>query len=334
MIYVRQMSLSFLVLLVAFLSLMSSAEAASRILRLGHILAPNDPTDQGARKFAELVKARTGGQIEVRVFPASQLGTGPQQIEQVRAGALDMFVGGIAWFDSFKGMEDLRVFSVPPLFRDQAHARKALDGDLGQKFWTTLDKDYGITVIAYNWWWPPRQLLSKKAIRSAEDVKGLKLRVPEVKMYVLSWGALGASPTPTAWGEVYLALSQGVVDAVEAGMTLMYGAKHHEVAKNLTLTNHTYVPVTFIVGSKFYQSLSDGERKILREAAVEAGEVSNQAYIAAEREILGKFKAAGVTVIELPNRDAFFAPMEEVAVKLEREGQWSAGLYQKIKGIK
>lgn len=302
-------------------------------LKLGHILAAGDPTDQGATRFAELVSQRTDGQVEVQIFPASQLGSGPQQIEQVQAGALDLFVGGIAWFEAFKGMEDLKVFSLPHLFKSTAEPKKVLDSELGARLFGTLEKDYSISTLAYNWWWPPRQVMSKSPVASRDDLKGMKLRVPEVEMYVVSWKALGAVPTPIAWGETYTALQQGVADAVEAGMTLMYNSKFSEVVKHMTITNHTMVPVTFIANRDGFAKLPADVQQVLRTAAVEAGEVSNAAYVESEGGARQQFAGAGVQIHELTDRADFFAPLNDLAYQLENEGKWTKGLYDQIQGM-
>lgn len=304
----------------------------SMTLRLGHILAPDDPTDQGAHEFARLVEEQTDGRITIEVFPSSQLGTGPEQIEQVQAGALDLFVGGIAWFESFQGMEDLQIFSMPPIFQSTDEPKKVLDSEIGERLFDTLAEQHGIEVLAYNWWWPPRNLLTVRPVESRADLDGLALRVPEVQMYVTSWSELGAVPSPIAWGEVYSSLQQGVIDGVEAGLSLMYDSALYEVAGDLTLTNHTMVPVTFITSTDLYESLSAEDQQILRDAAVEAGLVSNASYEALEDEMVQKFEEAGVTVHRIDVAE-FFEPIGPLIESLEAEGTWSKGLKAQLDEI-
>lgn len=304
----------------------------SMTLRLGHILAAGDPTDLGAHEFAKIVEEKTDGRITIEVFPASQLGSGPEQIEQVQAGALDLFVGGIAWFEAFDGMEDLQIFSIPPIFQSTAEPKKVLDSEVGERLFNTLAEDHGIEVLAYNWWWPPRNILSTRPVETRADLQGLLLRVPEVQMYVTSWSELGAVPSPIAWGEVYSSLQQGVIEAAEAGLALMYDSGLHEVAKNLTLTNHTIVPVTFITSTDLYDSLTPEDQQILRDAAEEAGLVSNAGYEAVDAEMVKKFQDAGVTVYEIDVAE-FFEPIGPLTERLEAEGTWSKGLKAQLDQI-
>ena len=194
-------------------------------LKLGHLLSSTDPLNVGLEKFAKLVEEKTNGSVKIKVFPASQLGTAIEQIDGVTLGSQEIFVGAVSWGENFVGLESFKIIGLPNAFDDNEHLARFMDSKIGKELILAWKEKYNLEYIAYNWYRPPRQVLSDKKITNREELADLKIRVPEAVIWVRAWNTLGAHATPVAWGEVYTSLQQGVVDAVEAPISLIYSSK-------------------------------------------------------------------------------------------------------------
>ena len=307
----------------------TSVNAKSIELKLGHLLNAKGPQNIGAEKFAELVRTKTGDSVEVKVFPSSQLGSGPSMLNGLKLGSVDIFVGAVAWGEIW--VKDFGVFGLLNTFRSQEHFLKVLNSDVGRQLMDKLIDEQGIRIVNYDWYRPPRQIFSKRPIKTTEDLAGLKIRVPENKVWLRSWKAAGANPTPIAWGEVFTSLQQGVIEAMEGPITLVYPMKFHEIAKYSTLTNHTRMYVVFFMSDKRFQKLPANVQKAIKEAAQEAGKLVNELEKKAEVENMKAMKAIGVEFFEAPKD--FFSKAAAIPQELEKEGVLSKGLFEKIQAI-
>jgi tripartite ATP-independent transporter DctP family solute receptor len=212
--------------IVVLLAVALGANAAPITLKLGHV-AGSDPKDNwqaGSAKFAELVDQKTKGAVNVQVFPSSQLGNDRDMTEGMRLGSVDfaLIAGVLSNFEPRLGL-----LEIPYIFRDAEHMRKVLNGPIGDELASAVQKS-GIRVLG---WWErgPRELTSNKQVKSVADVKGMKIRVPEIPVSVDAWRAFGANPTPMAFGEVYTGLQQKVIDGQENPLAIISSAKLYEV---------------------------------------------------------------------------------------------------------
>ena len=301
-------------------------------LKLGTILSVNDPVHKGCEKFADLVSKRSNGKLTVTIYPAGQMGAAPAQIDAVKMGALDIFVEGVGWYETYT--KDISVYALLGIYRDQAHLMKVLNGPIGKKTFSDLERDHGLKTIAYNWYRPPRQVVSKRPITTLGDLKGLKIRVPELKNWIAAWKGVGASPTPVAWAETYTALQQGIVDAMEGPIPLVFSAKFYEVCKYITLTDHLRHVTTVVINSKRFDSLPEDLQKIVAEAAVEAGEYQNILMTKAENDDLKAMEDSGCKVLQMANPERFMTRLDETNYALEDSGAWSKGLVDEIKNTR
>lgn len=324
------MNLVILAVTVSLVLLAKDALAGAKVLRLGSIQTTTDPTHQGLMKFAELVAQQSQGRFEVRLFPASQLGTLQAQLDAVIMGAQDMFM--IGWGGLGTQMKDFDISGFPILFRDQEHAWKLAASPVGQAMYEQLRKERGLRPLSIDWLWPPRQIVSRRPIRTAVDMKGLKMRVSEQKVWSESWRAMGIYPTPMAWGEIFTGLQQGIVEALEGPSTQLIPMKFTDVAKNVTMTNHTKFIAHIMVGDKWFQSLSPQDQKMFVDASKEAGAYGNKLVQEADARFVEDLKKQGVNV--LAPEPGFFDVMKDLPAKFEAEGLWSKGLYQRIQDIK
>jgi len=255
-----------------------------------------------ATKFKELVEAKTNGQVQVTIFPNAQLGSEREMAEGVRMGTIQMTTvttdGTLpAW------VPELQIFSLPYLFRDRDHAYKVMDGDIGKELGDKLLAQ-GLRSLGFcelGW----RHFTNNvRPILKPEDAQGLKIRVQEAKVWFGLVKALGATPTPIPFGELYTALQQRTVDGEENPVATIRSMKFYEVQKYLTLDGHTYSPGSVLINSKFYDGLSPDIQKAIQDSATEAILYQRQVIAQKETEDLQFLKDKGMEVAE-PDRNAF-----------------------------
>ncbi|MGK6311085.1 TRAP transporter substrate-binding protein [Variovorax sp. DT-64] len=269
------------------------AQAQAVKLTLGHGAAPGNPRHEAAVKFAEVLKAKTSGRIEVQVAPSAQLGDDAAMVTALRTGALDMSAnsqGAVA-----NAVPEYAAFGMPFLFSSAAAAFKLLDGPLGKEL---ADKSAQKGLIALGYWDNGiRQMTnSKRPITKVEDLKGLKMRTPPDTVLVEIMQALGAEAQQIKFAELYVALQQGVVDGQENPVMNVHASKLYEVQKNLSLTNHQFQMTPFLMSKRAWDKLSDADKKAVQEAAAEATALQRKLSQESEDKLLADLKAKGVQV--------------------------------------
>ena len=267
------------------------------MIKLGNVQATTDIVQTGLKKFADLVGERTKGQVQVQIFPASQLGTEQELLEGVQLGTVHMFEGSAGSVGRF--LPDLEAFAAPYVWRDVDHMMKTVRGPVGQGLAERLVKAKGMRVLDFGWLFGNRYLTTKnKAINKPEDLKGMKIRVQPTAIYLETIKAMGANPTTMDFKEVYLGLQSGVIDGQENPPFVIYNNKFFEVQKFVMLTAHITQNQAVVINDKFYQGLSPEFRKILTEAAYDAGNFQNDLILKSEKEGLDKLKEMGMTVVQ------------------------------------
>jgi tripartite ATP-independent transporter DctP family solute receptor len=235
-----------------------AAHAQAIKLTLGHGAAPGNPRHEASVKFAEIVKAKTNGRIEVQVAPSAQLGDDAAMVTALRTGALDMSAnsqGAVA-----NAVPEYAAFGMPFLFSSPAQAFKLLDGPLGKEL-ADKSAEKGLVVLGY-WDNGIRQMTNgKHAITKVEDMKGLKMRTPPDAVLVDIMQALGAEAQQIKFAELYVALQQGVVDGQENPLMNIHASKLYEVQKHLALTNHQFQMTPLLVSKRTWDRLSAADRK-------------------------------------------------------------------------
>lgn len=241
-----------------------SVGQAKITMKLGHI----SPTDHhyhiGSMMFSDLVKKMTNGEIDVKVFPANQLGKNREVVEGCQLGTVDMALTSDVLLSSFE--ESMGVLNFPYLFRDIDHVGKVLDGPIGKMLSDKLAKK-GLVVLAY-WENGFRHITnSKHPVNTPADLKGLKIRTPSGYIFIDAFKAFGASPTPMAFGELYSALQLGTVDGEENPLSHVEHQKYYEVQKYLSLTGHIHVSEPLVMSKIIYDTLTPEQQQILHKAA-------------------------------------------------------------------
>ena len=300
----------------------------AKVLKIGHQVNTEHADHLGTMKFKEIVETKTKGSIKVEVYPADQLGSFFTQMQNLKQGIQQGHVNGLGFPGHF--VPEFFLFNTAFAFKGFDGYAKAINGPVGAEIREKLIKTAGLRLLSLgDWRRGPRHLMSKQPIRTVAEVKGLKIRVPETPSYIASWEALGASPTPVAFGETYLALQQGVVMAMECPLDLLYSQKFYEVAKFVSLTEHLPELIALGVTEKFWQGLNADEKKILEEAAAEAGRFARKIVEENEAGIKEKMAKAGVTFIEV-DKEAFYQKGKDAALILEKKNIWPKGFYERI----
>lgn len=275
------------------LALPLGTQAQGVKLTLGHGAAPGNPRHEASVKFAELVKAKSGGRINVQVAPSAQLGDDAAMLTALRTGALDMSAnsqGAVA-----AAVPEYAAYGMPFLFSNSADAFKVLDGPLGKEL-SDKSAAKGMVVLGY-WDNGIRHMTnSKRPINKVEDMKGLKMRTPPDAVLVDIMQALGAEAQQIKFAELYVALQQGVVDGQENPLVNIYASKLYEVQKHLALTGHMFQMTPFLMSKRTWDRLPEADRKAVTEAAAEATALQRRLTQESDDKTLAELKAKGVQV--------------------------------------
>ena len=292
-----------------------AAHAQAVKLTLGHGAAPGNPRHEAADKFADVLKARTAGRIEVQVAPSAQLGDDAAMVTALRTGALDMSAnsqGAVA-----NAVPEYAAYGMPFLFSTPAQAFKLLDGPLGKEL-ADRSAEKGMVVLGY-WDNGIRHMTnSRRAITKVEDMKGLKMRTPPDAVLVDIMQALGAEAQQIKFAELYVALQQGVVDGQENPLVNIHASKLYEVQKHLALTSHMFQMTPFLMSKRTWDKLSEADRKAVTEAAAEATALQRKLSQEADDKLLADLKTKGVQVTT-PDKAAFEKATASV------DDKWAAG---------
>ncbi|MFA6507023.1 MAG: sialic acid TRAP transporter substrate-binding protein SiaP [Treponemataceae bacterium] len=296
--------------------------------KIAHVYQPDHPFSAGMKQLGAMVSEKTGGKFTITEFPAGQLGSEKDLSDGLVNGVLEMAIIGPG--EIGKRYKPVLIFDGPFIFRDFSHAEKVLSGDIGKELWGGLEKQTGLmnlTTLYYG----TRYVTSKKAIKTPEDMKGMKLRAPDMPLSVANAKAMGANPTPMALAEVYLALQQNVVDGQENPIPTIYTQKFYEVQSHISLTGHVLQLTPVFISKKKFDALPAAYQKALLESIAAVAPTINKAVADAESKWLGEMKAKGMQVVQ-PDVEAFRVATQPVIKQFE--GQWGAGLYERIQAVK
>jgi tripartite ATP-independent transporter DctP family solute receptor len=260
---------------------------AQTVLKIGHVLAKGSHYDIGANVFCENLDKNTQGRYKCQVYPASALGGEREQIEAVQIGTQDLVITSTGPVGNF--VPEMKVVDVPFLFRDYDHARKVLDGKIGQDMLAKFS-NHGLVALAWSENGFRHMTNNKRAIVSAADATGLKMRTMENKVHMEGYRAFGIQPTPMAFPEVFGALQQGVVDGQENPIPVILASKFSQVQKHLSLTGHVYSPALIITSPRVMSKLSDADKKAFQDAANKS--------VAATRKKVNDDEATGIAQLE------------------------------------
>jgi len=285
------------------------AAAQKLVIKVGHAATESNTGHKGMVEFNRLLGEKSGGRISLEIYPNSQLGSERELIEAVQLGSVGMTFVSSAPLGGFK--KEFFALDLPFVFKDRPTVYKVLDGEPGQFLLKSLD-DINIKGLGF-WENGFRQFSnSKLAVKTPDDLKGIKMRTMENEVHLAAWKELGANPAPLAFGELFTALQQGTFDAQETPINLFRDMKFFEVQKFITKTGHLYSPFVVMMSKSVYDGLSDADKAIVAEA-FEAAKVY-QRDIAQKSDTEAEAAMTGVTFTELSDaeKEAFRAKMGPV----------------------
>jgi len=307
----------------ALMSTSPAVCAKQLVLKLGHIQSETDNWQLGALKFKEELEKRSNGQITLKVYPNSTLGGDRDLVEGMQMGTVDFgLVAGV--LSNFE--KSLGLWELPYLFADQKDFDKVVHGPIGKEVADRILKKSKIRVL--NWWdRGPRQITSNKPIMKLADLKGLKIRLPEIPAKVAAFRAMGANPTPMAWSEVYTGLQQNVIEAQENPVPFIYGGHIQEVQKYIAMSDHQYEYVGIAMSEKRWKKLTKEQRKIVVDAANAATAYENKLVIDNTAKLLDEMVKGGLKVT-YPDKAEFAKAARSVHAEVAKKVDYK--LYQKI----
>jgi len=281
----------------AVIPAMVAPAAAQTKLKWAHVYEVSEPFHKWSVWAAEEIGKRTAGRYAIDVFPASQLGKEADINQGLKLGTVDIIISGSSF--AARDFAPIGVGYYPFTFRDADHLLKYAKSDI----FIELAKGYeeksgGNHITALNYY-GTRHTSSNRAIAKCADMKGLKMRVPDVPAYLAMPKACGANTTPIAFAEVYLALQNGTVEAQEIPLTTIEAKKFYEVQKHIVLTGHIVDHLNTVISGKVWKSLSDADKKIFTDVTQEAAAKSTADIIKREGELVDEFKKMGVTVTQI-----------------------------------
>tara|TARA_B100000470_G_C19764116_1_gene379789 strand:+ start:326 stop:1297 length:972 start_codon:yes stop_codon:yes gene_type:complete len=292
-----------LLILLIFSFLFTSCQESEnvKIIRLGHGLSTTHSVHQAMVYMDSVLRVKSNGKMKIQIYPSEQLGTERQCLELLQIGSLDMTKVSAGSLENFS--PNIKVFGLPFLFRDRQHSYSVLDGPIGRDLLSGTEK-YWLKGLAYYDAGARSFYTKEKKINSPEDLDGLKIRVMESKTAFDMVKALGGSPTPISFGELYTSLQQGVVDGAENNPPSFYLSRHYEVCKYYTLDEHTILPDVLLMSTHIWDSFSDKERGWLSQAVKESITEQRKLWAKSEKQSLDAVKEAGVEII-IPDKTLF-----------------------------
>jgi tripartite ATP-independent transporter DctP family solute receptor len=320
---------STITLAVAFALAGSTAVLAQQKLKLAHVYETGEPYHVQSVWAAGEIAKRTSNRYTIDVFPASQLGNETQLNQSLPLGTVDLILTGQSF--AARVYPPISVGGAPYMFRDFDHWKKYSESPVLAELLDSYFKKGGSKPVAA-FYYGVRHTTANKAINKPEDMKGLKLRVPDAPLYVMYPKIFGANATPIAFAEVYLALQNKTVDAQENPLPTILAKKFYEVQTHVNLTGHITEMLFVIVGGHVWNKLSDADKKTFETVFREAAAKSNAEIAASEQQLVSDFATKyGKTVIK-SDRDAF----RKVAAPflVSAEVPWDKALYDKVQAIK
>lgn len=271
------------------------------VLKLGHSLDTAHPVHAGMVHMAERLEEKSGGRVRLEIYPNGQLGSETECIEQLQQGALAMTKTSAAPLEGF--VAEMGVFGIPYIFRDADHFWRVLDGPIGQEL-SVASEGVGLRGLCYYDAGSRSFYTINKPVRSPADLQGMKIRVMKSKTMMNMVEALGGSPTPIPWGELYTALQQKMVDGAENNLPSFYTNRHFEVAKHFTLDEHSRVPDILLISKPIWDGLTPQVQQWVQEAALESSRFQRTLWEEKTREALEAVQKEGVTIYR-PSKEPF-----------------------------
>lgn len=278
-------------------ALLSGAAFAEVKGKIGHAMPESHPQAMAMNKFSELAAKYTNNNVKIQVFHTGVLGSDEKQLQAVQAGTQELYIGTLAPLSS--KVKEVQIWDLPFMFANEKEVYAVLDGASSKQIFSRIESS-GLVGLTWTGMGFRNLSNSKRAVTKLEDVTGLKVRVMANPVALETWKAIGANAVPMAFSEVFPALETKALDGQENPLVHMYANKMQEVQKHISLTNHVYTPVALVASKKFWDTLSAADKAGVQKAAIEAGQLQRKYLEEGDKDVVGKFQTAGVTVSSVP----------------------------------
>jgi tripartite ATP-independent transporter DctP family solute receptor len=318
------------IILLAFLVIGVSScnnETGPKVMYLGHTLPQTHPVHKGIVEFQKTLEKKSNGKLVVKIFPDAQLGSEREVLELLQIGSVAATKVSAATLSNF--VPEYHLLGIPYLFRDKDHQFEVLEGEIGKSILQKGSK-FWLRGLCYYDAGSRSFYTSKKAIRTPEDLAGLKIRVMNNQMAINMVNSMGGSATPLAYGELYTAIQQGVVDGAENNPPSFVSSNHYEISKYYTLDQHSSVPDVLLIGTKYWDKLSEQEKIWVQEAADESAQAQKVFWNESVEASMETAKAAGVEII-IPDKSLFAEKSKSVLEDFIKEYPEIAPIVKQIK---
>lgn len=320
--------LTILVVIALFVGTASLVNAEE--LKMAYIMPPVGAIQAAIENFAELVEEKTGGELTVKLFPNGVLGNDTELLEGLSFGSLDIQIGGFAPY--LEIAPEYGALEAPFNYRDYEHMLTVLNGEIGQEFKDALLEKKNLKVFSF---FPrgPRYLTGNKPIHNLAELKGMKLRVPPLPVYLEPWKILGANTTPVPYSELYMALKQGVVEGQENPLATIDALKMSSVQKYVMETRHMMNAFTMCMDNDRFETLTEAQQQAIEEAASEAAEYELTLMLESEETLKEKLQSEGMEFIPIDDMNAFREPVVQQLPEIFKDA-WAPDLWDRIQQVK
>lgn len=300
--------------------------SAQTVLKMAHIYPPGNIWAETAEAYAKAVEQRTGGKVKIQIAGSGTTGDWPQSIEALKIGTNDIVLQSVGTLDRYNTLAGIEAF--PYLVRDVDHFKKVYYGPVGAQLYEDIAKKTGFRIVGAGYR-GARHMSNNKKIEKLDDLKGVKLRVPPLKMYRMTWDVLGASPVPMGVAEMFTSLQQGVIDGQENPLEIIESQKFNEVQKYVVETGHVIGAMTWIFFDTKFKQLPADVQQVLKEEGDKVMLAATDRMINTEEDIKKRLQAKGMTFIKIDTAPwrAKLAPMGKEFPELT---EW----VQKIQAVK
>ena len=310
--------------------MVSMAQAQNKVVWKASDVHPlGYPTVEAISRMGKKLEAATNGRISIQMFPSMQLGGEKEMIEQAQIGALQ--IARISVGAMGPVVDEVNVFNLPFVFRDEAHMRKVIDGPIGQALLERMTNGPGSRLVALGWMDAgTRNVYAKKAVTGPADLKGMKIRMMGNPLFVETMNAMGGNGVAMGFNELFSALQTGVVDGAENNPPTLLAQNHYTVSKVMSLTGHLIIPEIFVFSKKTWESLSKEDQALLKKLSAEAQQEQRKLWDAYTQEAETKLKAAGVQFVAT-DKAAFYKATQPIR---DKYGSKYAALIKRIEDTK
>ncbi len=322
------MKYKIILIVILFIGISScKKEGETKMLYLAHSLPQSHPVHKGILKFQKVLEEKSEGILKIKIFPDGQLGSEREVLELLQIGSVAATKVSAATLSNF--VPEYHILGIPYLFRNKEHQFNVLEGPIGKSILEKGSK-FWLRGLCYYDAGSRSFYTSKKAIRTPEDLKGLKIRVMNNQMAINMVNSMGGSATPLSYSELYTAIQQGVVDGAENNPPSFVSSNHYEISKYYTLDQHSSVPDVLLIGTKYWDRLSEQEKIWVQEAADESSQAQKVFWNESVEESMKVAKEYGVEVI-IPDKSLFAEKSKSVIEEFVVEYPEMASIVNQIK---